>query len=219
MPESNNDVFWLNDPSVLFRNGNYYRIIPSSNMTKNEVLNALTRFFLYLLIIYLLFSASKEYLYIPVIAIIVIIIIYFIQKNDQKANQITENFKEEPFCQMPTYDNPMMNVTLADLMDHRDRAPACKSNVLTNQMTRTEPLFYDPDDVFNKRPMERPFYTMPSTTIPNNQTEFAKWLYPLPETCKENQEMCLRYEDIRFTRYNPSLEKSNTQQKEKKITL
>lgn len=205
-----NNTFWLYEPSILFKNGNYYKIFPTSDMTKNEILNSLTRLFLYLLIIYLLFSTSKEYAYLPIIAIIIIIIIYFIQTDD---TNITEKFEKNNIsttCQMPTYDNPMMNVTLADLMDHRDRGPAC-------HVEKMERLFYDPDDVFDRRPMERQFYTMPSTTIPNNQTDFARWLYPLPETCKENQEMCLRYEDIRFTRYNPSLEKSNTPQLEKKI--
>lgn len=28
----------------------------------------------------------------------------------------------------------------------------------------------------------------------------AEWIYDLPETCKENQEKCLRYEDVRYIR-------------------
>jgi hypothetical protein len=41
---------------------------------------------------------------------------------------------------------------------------------------------------------------MPNTVIPNKQDEFAKWLYLQPKTCKEDQEQCLRYEDVRSKR-------------------
>ncbi len=33
--------------------------------------------------------------------------------------------------------------------------------------------------------MQRNFYSMPSTTVPNDQTGFANWCYKLPKTCKE----------------------------------
>ncbi len=45
---------------------------------------------------------------------------------------------------------------------------------------------------------DRQFYIMPSTTIPNDQTGFAKWLYTLPETCKENQKYCIKYENLKY---------------------
>ncbi len=47
---------------------------------------------------------------------------------------------------------------------------------------------------------QRQFFTMPWTTIPNAQNEFAKWLYLNPKTCKEDQDYCLKYEDIRAKR-------------------
>lgn len=36
------------------------------------------------------------------------------------------------------------------------------------------------------------------TTIINDQSKFANFLFQLPESCKENQLHCLRHEDIRF---------------------
>ena len=65
----------------------------------------------------------------------------------------------------------------------------------------------DVNDVFGKMNSQRQFYTMPSTTIPNAQDDFAKWLYLNPKTCKEDQDFCLKYEDIRAKRpvmYNPN---------------
>jgi hypothetical protein len=48
---------------------------------------------------------------------------------------------------------------------------------------------------------QRNYFTMPWTTIPNKQDEFARWLYLSPKTCKEDQDNCLRYEDIRSKRF------------------
>lgn len=243
------DEFWLNDPLVLFRNGNYYKIIPNNNMTKIEVLNALTRFFLYLSILYVLFTRKWEYLYIPFVAIMVIILLYFIQKNDMKSQlskmksvgSTFEGFPEmtdsddldadniinntdnandacQPtacdkidMCQRPTKGNPFMNVTMADLMINRNRSAAC---LATDELINKEindnfhyNFFKDVDDVFNRQYSQRQFYTMPNTTIPNNQTAFAKWLYKLPPTCKEDQNNCLIYEDLRFNRFNPNTDR------------
>ena len=46
-------------------------------------------------------------------------------------------------------------------------------------------LYRDESDIFDNCHSQRSFYTMPVTTIPNKQTEFANWLYKMPKTCKE----------------------------------
>ena len=38
------------------------------------------------------------------------------------------------------------------------------------------------------------FYTVPIRTVPNDQTEFANWLYKTGPTCKENSQNCTYYE-------------------------
>ena len=43
----------------------------------------------------------------------------------------------------------------------------------------------DVNDVFAKHNSQRQFYTMPVTDICNDQTNFAKWLYLTPPSCKE----------------------------------
>lgn len=209
------DKFWLEDPMVLFRNGNFYRIIPSRKMSKIEVLNSLTRFFLYVLILYLIFSKKREYIYVPVIAIMVIVLIYYIQRGDVRDQKIEKVCRQGfcnnvQVCQRPTEGNPFMNVTVADLMDNRDRPAGCISTdkQINREINRNfnNNLMKDVDDVYNRGYSQRQFYTMPSTTIPNDQGAFAKFLYNLRETCKENQNNCLLYEDIRFQRYNPNVD-------------
>ena len=46
-------------------------------------------------------------------------------------------------------------------------------------------IFRDVSDVYSTVAAERNFYTMPSTTIPNDQKAFAEFCYGTPPTCKE----------------------------------
>jgi hypothetical protein len=114
-------------------------------------------------------------------------------------------------CTKPTIDNPFMNVTMKDYMNFDkngnivNRPPACDPNdpEIKKNMDETfsNNLYRDVSDVFGKKSSQRNYFTMPSTTIPNKQDEFARWLYLSPKTCKEDQDYCLRYEDIRSKRF------------------
>lgn len=210
------DPFWLEQPSILFWPDKYYQIFPNKNMSRMEILNALTRFFIYLAILCVLFVNQTEYLFIPFIGIIICLLLYIIQKNDKKS--VVEdsvcrasNCNQIDQCQRPTTGNPFMNVTMAELMDNRDRSAACMATdkQINNEINENFQYNYfkDVDDVFDRQYNQRQFYTMPSTTIPNNQGAFARWLYKLPETCKENQLNCLKYEDVRFNRFNPNTDR------------
>lgn len=113
-------------------------------------------------------------------------------------------------CTLPTIDNPFMNTTMKDYLNTdtngtiKDRPVACNLNEPDVKKQADDyfnnNLYMDVDDVFGKMNSQRQFYTMPSTTIPNKQDEFAKWLYKSPQTCKENQDFCLKYEDLRQNR-------------------
>ena len=105
--------------------------------------NALTRFFVYLTLIYLLFSDDASYVLVPVLAILAIMIFYYSEKKtlenfacsslatsiDTNNYDIFDNndahFDSIEQCQEPNINNPFMNVTLEDLMSDRTRPPAC----------------------------------------------------------------------------------------------
>ena len=72
----NSDSFWLDNISVLYSNGNYKDIIPTNNMTRVEQLNALTRFFIILFVILIILDVGEQWVQIPIIFIILIIIFY-----------------------------------------------------------------------------------------------------------------------------------------------
>lgn len=224
--------FWLEDPRGLFTSRNYYQIIPSAHMSRPEMLNTLTRFFVYLFILFVLIGAGAEYMYIIGIAHILIVLIYLMTKiRKHERRESTEHLDEiGPFvppspvsptnaqCQMPTKGNPFMNVTMDDLMENRSRPGACPvSDPTVKKQMETDynhDLMKDVEDLFDRSHSARQFYTMPSTTIPNDQTSFARWLYEGPPTCKENQLNCLKYEDIRFNRFNPNIDRMIQQEEE-----
>lgn len=106
-------------------------------------------------------------------------------------------------CRIPNTSNPFMNPNITDY-NNGDPPAACNADdeeIKTDMKVNfSTDLFKDIDDLFDRKNSERQFYTIPNTSVPNNQTEFAKWLYKIPETCKEDQLGCLRYENIKFKR-------------------
>lgn len=114
-------------------------------------------------------------------------------------------------CTKPTIANPFGNFTMADMMtfDEKgnivDRPPACDPNDPEIKKMIDESfnnnLYRDVSDVFGKTSSQRNYYTMPWTTIINDQEKFQRWLYLSPKTCKEDSENCLQYEDLRSKRF------------------
>lgn len=90
----------------------------------------------------------------------------------------------------PTPANPFMNVLLNEIQYNPSRPPAA-DNSETGLKTTLDDFFRvqwtsDPTDVFGKTQGQRQFYTMPSSSIPNDRESYQNWLYKIPgKTCKE----------------------------------
>jgi hypothetical protein len=80
-------VFWLDDLRVLYKDENYYRFIPTADMSRVEQLNALSRFCIYLFLIFLAFGRADEWLYIPIVGMIFIIILYNLFDSDEDGKR------------------------------------------------------------------------------------------------------------------------------------
>ena len=96
----------------------------------------------------------------------------------------------------PSNDNPFMNINLITSNRTQNSAPLSYNKPgLQAEIDEkfNHDLFRDVSSVYGKRNSQRQFYTVPSTTIPNNQTSFAKWLYNTDATCKENTIKCAPY--------------------------
>lgn len=75
--------FWLEDPTVLIKDGNYYQFLPSDKMTRVEQLNALSRFFIYFYVLASLFQKEEHIKNIPVLGLFLMIVIYYIHRVDK----------------------------------------------------------------------------------------------------------------------------------------
>ena len=102
-------------------------------------------------------------------------------------------------CAKPTAANPFMNVLLTDAPV---RPGACsvgapgvqaRQNDLLLAGAPSDPSFVDPFDM-NGRAAARQFYTTASTTVPNDQAAFLKFVYgDMANGCKAgNGERCYR---------------------------
>ena len=200
MSDPSGDLIWYKDIDILFRKDRLTEFFPTADQTLQERLNSLTRLGIYISVLLTLYHLDTNYLY---IAIFVLAGVYLIDSTHPE--QFTEDDALGP-CTAPTLDNPFMNPTMKDYMNVDesgkivDRPAACDANEPDVKKSIDDNfnnnLYRDIDDVFGKMNSQRQFYTVPSTTIPNKQDEFAKWLYKTPSTCKEDQN-CLRYEDLR----------------------
>jgi hypothetical protein len=124
-----------------------------------------------------------------------------INRLDYSLNELDEYQKAA--CRKPTKDNPFMNPPITDFSkefspvgcnaDDEDIKKEIEDSFNTD-------LYRDVQDLFDVKNSQRQFYTVPVTSIPNDQQGFAEWLYKSPNTCKDSAEMCLRYEDLRYKR-------------------
>lgn len=271
--------FWLDNPSILY--SEYTSFVPNLEMTRAEQVNAITRFFIYLFIIMLLFKRSNIWLLFPIAGIMVITGLYLINQSDNESKNkelqrilrlrqgeldqlnyldsrelhhdddpnihlegidtINKNIQVGSYdsngdliynnynsvydkqktpssrlysveeimefnknsSRKPSLENPFMNTNLSHY-NNGDVPVASNSNddEINDQMTVNfnHDLYRDVDELWERKNSQRQFYTTPNTGVPNNQTEFAKWLYLVPNTCKEDTSACLRYVDLKYQR-------------------
>jgi hypothetical protein len=106
-------------------------------------------------------------------------------------------------CRKPTADNPYANIVFSDYLDAGNVASPC--NVDDDELPKkslelyNSTIFRNVDDVFERENSQRLFYTLPINTVPNKQTEFARWLYDTGPRCKEDTSKCTYYEDPSMT--------------------
>ena len=81
------NLFWLDEPSILYRNKNYLNFFPQYEMTRVEQLNAITRFCIYSILLLIIFGRNEKWIYIPIIIIILVVIFYNIYLMDPQGRE------------------------------------------------------------------------------------------------------------------------------------
>lgn len=196
------DKFWSEDFSILYQTDRLTEFFPNYQMTMIEKLNALTRLGIYLGVVLSLLLRNYLYLYIIIIGFLGTFFVYKTQLNNlelyfnsynSQRNKNNERILLDKPCTRPTVNNPMMNFNI--ITDKRDRTKACTSwdskkvkEEIENKFNYN--LYRNVSDLYGKNNSQRQYYTMPSTTMPNDQTAFAKWCYNTGPTCKERTLYC-----------------------------
>lgn len=190
------DQLWINDPTILTNKHRLTEFFPIETMKTTEKINAVTRLLIYLGVLLSIIYMSSEYMFIPLVGMAIIYVI-----NLHSPQLIGGAIFDKP-VQMPTVDNPFMNVLISDYVDNPNRKPAGdiedpEVKALIDKHFN-DGLYKDVNDVWDHNNSQRQFYTNPSTTIPNDRESFAKWCWGTPMTCKDgNLQRCLKYEDLR----------------------
>lgn len=181
-------MFWTENISSLF----IPVLIPTDYMTFDEKLNTLTRLIIFVTIIMTLVLRDARVLLLMIILVLLIVVVYTYQNNfkvqtDNFLNKNNLEVVDNELCIKPTKDNPYMNPNLLHI---NDDIPACPiSHDLINDKADElydSGMYRNADDIYDTSTSKRQFYTVPGSTIPNDQTSFANWLYNRGATCKEN---------------------------------
>ena len=206
----NIDPFWSNDIEILFKMDKLAEFFPSDQLSFTAKLNSITRCAFYLSILLFLYNGNYKFLFIFVITLILTYIIFHNNEEFKESQKLISNFtnfgnKKYPVTYVnPTKNNPFMNITLEDYNKNPNRDSIVNKIGSTKKLRKdinqkfNINLYKDVSDIFGKENSQRQFYTTPVTTIPNDQTKFAKWLYNIPKSCKQgNGNQCYR------NNYNP----------------
>lgn len=169
-------VSWINDPKVLLSTKNMRYFVPTENMTYIEKINAITRFIIFSSILLFIIRGDSLVLFIP---IIFMLLVYFLVSWGLSIDKFKEEFGQmkQKNCSVPTLHNPFMNHLIHDKLDKDSACDYTKETKKEIESAFNTNLYQDLTDIYDKNNSQRQFYTMPVTTVPNNQEDFAKWLY------------------------------------------
>jgi len=203
------DPFWYSDPKILVEADRLTDFFPSPDMTPLEQLNAIVRFCVYLSLLLTILKNNAQYLFLAIASFVVTYLVYAYDPNMRlhkkfervETYDIYQNRKKERAevnYVRPTIDNPFMNPTLVDIKENPNRDSYSRKSFINNAEIEKDiedkfnyNLYQDVNDVYGRKNSQRQYYTVPSTTIPNDRDTFAKWLYGNPASCKEgNGKQC-----------------------------
>jgi hypothetical protein len=183
-------TFWIHDYQILFQKDKI-QLWPKDDMTTDDKLNAISRFVILLSLLGFVLTQTARFIWIG-LATLAIIVMYHAQ-----LKKSTEGFTKETRT-VPTEKNPLMNVLLPEINGNPNRGkalayrPKTEKKIMEKVKKGLDPRIYRGTN--NELDLEysmRQFYTNPSTTVPNNQEEFATFCYGDMISAKEGNEMAL----------------------------
>jgi len=209
MSQKSGEKFWLENPSELITN--FCKFNPFVEFTTDKFsknMNAYTRLIIISIIVIYCITKEINYLLIGIFLIVLIVVMYysfkkdsfevipsnfpFTRSNNQTFEQKSENLLKE--AELPrrvsdyyntndSINNPLKNVSPPDYGVQPKYSEATMSDALTSKFADGK-IFQTSDQwIFDKN--TRPFYTTAVSSVPNDQSGFANWLYGTENICKE----------------------------------
>jgi len=169
--------------------------IPLINMSFKDKILAITNIIIFISLILSLITKNIAFILFGIILIIFLYYIYLY--NDKVIIDTNETLKnrnlsivDNKLCVIPTIENPFMNPSIIDYTNNNNNIKSCPidKDIINNNINNyfQQNVYKDVNDIYEREFSARQFYTMPSTTIPNDRKSYEDWLYYRGKTCKEN---------------------------------
>jgi len=188
------------NPGEVFQTNKLLEFWPTAKQSARERVSATTRFVIYAtVLVYLINRDARVF----ALGALVLAILYYMYTTNMisdgkvrpaQGDARTSGPLRDPVT-LPTLDNPMGNVLMTDYADRPDRPAAAWYPSMRSQVQDTWSRIHPFE---RQRDAERNFYTMPSTTIPNDQTGFAQAAYGRPFSAKCRDQGGLACDPDRF---------------------
>tara|TARA_B100001250_G_C19752244_1_gene768320 strand:- start:629 stop:1228 length:600 start_codon:yes stop_codon:yes gene_type:complete len=194
------DDIWFQNPDILFKPEKLTEFIPRTGTKLPNQLNSLVRFSIYLAVILFLYnfvqgSVKVVVFYLPIFMMVLTYFLFRFHPNVENF-QVLDRQPVNVIAKthiVPKKNNPFMNPLVTDYGKKQKKIVASPElTPVKKEMEHhfNQNLYHDIEDVFSRNHSQRQFYTTPSTSIPNDQENFAKWLYGGERTCKEEKLSC-----------------------------
>jgi hypothetical protein len=174
------------DPKTVFKSSDLLTFWPTATQTADQRVSATTRFILYAACIVYIINKDPRVFALGGVALA--ILYYMWTTNMIKDGNLRSAIGDarystifRPNATLPTTENSMGNVLLSDYVDNPDRPAAAWYPSVRGQV---QGVWSQIHPFERQRDAERNFYSMPATTIPNDQTGFAQAAYGRPFAAK-----------------------------------
>ena len=203
------DAVWYQDLRVLF-GPRFYEFWPTADQTFSEKINAITRFAIYATLVLYLVRRDPKIVLGGIAIVGAVAVAHALGGNGNGNGNGTETFVGDDIgenaifasakppvgkCARPNDANPFGNVLLTDYVDNPARAEACDYEDVEDEAKKAfnARLYRNLDDVYEKKNSQRQFYTMPSTSIPNDTEAYREFVFGIKTNCKTNPKDCTGY--------------------------
>ena len=212
---------WFKDPTILLRNDKIKDVWPNKNMTPEEKLNAITRLVIFMVLIGFIITFRFNVLIIGLVTLGLVNLLYFLQKSKNKENFSNNlpgvypilsspevyNMNKDNYVK-PSSQNPLMNVTLPEIVYEPERKQAAPSFIPEVEKEINDSVKEFVEDTFKDKDIKKKLFTdlgdefefnrsmlqynsMPNTQVPNDRKSYQEYLYGNMISAKEGNPLAL----------------------------